>query len=170
MMICQSKRLIMRLLTGADAPMILQLLNEPSFLTNIGDKGVKDLNSAKKYIDEGPLTMQRTLGFSMYCCQLKSTGETIGLSGLIKRTGVEHPEVGFAFFPKYCKQGYGFESAEAAIAHATEQLFIPKLQAICNPDNNASIALLDKLDFTFIKQLLLPDVGCTINLFERPLN
>jgi len=160
----------MRLLTDDDALMILKLLNEPSFLKNIGDKEVKNLESAKKYIKEGPLHIQRTLGFSMYCCQLKSTGEAIGLSGLIKRTGIEHPEIGFAFLSEYCQQGYGFESAKAAIKHASQELFISKLQAICNPDNNASIALLEKLNFNFIKQLLLPEVGCTINLYERISN
>lgn len=169
-MICQGERLILRLLTDDDAPMILSLLNQPSFIKNIGDKGVRNLNDAKNHIAEGPLAMQRSLGFSMYCCQLKTTGETIGLSGLIKRPGIEHPEIGFAFLPQYCKQGYGFESAKATIEYAQEYLRLPKLQAICNPDNNASIALLTKLGFTYIKQLVIPTIDNTINLFERSLN
>jgi len=168
-MICQSERLTLRLLNHDDAPMILSLLNEQSFINNIGDKGVRNLADAKKYIDEGPLAMQNTLGFSMYCCQLNSNGETIGLSGLIKRPGITHPEVGFAFLPQYCQNGYGFESAKAAIEHAKEQLQLPTLQAICNPDNAASIALLTKLGFAYIKQLLLPDIDSTINLFEKSL-
>jgi len=168
-MICQSERLTMRVLNHDDAPMILSLLNEQSFIKNIGDKGVRNLTDAKKYMDDGPLTMQKTLGFSMYCCQLTSTGETIGLSGLIKRSGIAHPEVGFAFLPQHCQKGYGFESAKAAIEHSRDKLQLSTLQAISNPDNAASIALLTKLGFTYIKQLLLPDIGSTINLFEKSL-
>lgn len=168
-MICQSERLILRLLDHDDAPMILALLNEPSFIENIGDKGVRNLNDAKQYIDNGPLSMQKNLGFSMYCCQLRTTGEAIGLSGLVKRDGIEHPEIGFAFLPQYCQNGYGFESATAAITHANKQLNLPILQAICNPDNIASISLLTKLGFTYIKELLLPEIDTTIKLFEKGL-
>ena len=121
-MILETKRLILRLVNSSDKTMILALLNEPNFIKNIGDKDVRDLNSALNYINSGPLTMQSSLGFSLYCCELKETGETIGLSGLIKREGIAHPEVGFAFLSTHCQQGYGFESATAVVNYAFKKL------------------------------------------------
>ncbi|MDG1752421.1 MAG: GNAT family N-acetyltransferase [Thalassotalea sp.] len=167
MIILETKRLILRLLTDSDQNMILQLLNEPAFIENIGDKGVKNLADALNYILTGPLNMQESLGFCLYCCELKNSGELIGLSGLIKREGIEHPEVGFAFLAKHCKKGYGFESASAVVKYAKDVLQIETLQAICNPENIASSSLLTKLGFHFKKQLLHEVSTQKINLFER---
>ena len=166
MEITRTKRLLIRLLTADDAAMILQLLNEPAFLTNIGDKGVSTLNEALNYINTGPLAMQKSLGFSLYCCQLLSTGQAIGLSGLIKREGVEQPEVGFAFLNRFCGQGYGYESAAAVIKHAKTRLGLKQLQAICNRDNQASIGLLTKLGFVYQQDIFLPGEVEKIKLFE----
>lgn len=167
MIILETKRLILRLLADSDQHMILQLLNEPAFIENIGDKKVRNLGDASHYIATGPLTMQESSGFSLYCCQLKSNSEPIGISGLIKREGIEHPEVGFAFLNQYCKKGYGFESANAVIKYAKSALKINTLQAICNPDNVASAGLLTKLGFHFKKQILHDVSEQKINLFER---
>jgi [ribosomal protein S5]-alanine N-acetyltransferase len=167
LIILETKRLILRLLADSDQHMILQLLNEPTFIENIGDKEVRNLVDALNYISTGPLAMQKSLGFSLYCCELKSTGVPIGLSGLIKRKGIKHPEIGFAFLTKHCKKGYGFESSNAVVEYAKNVLQIETLQAICNPNNIASSRLLTKLGFSFRNQILLEGVNPQkINLYE----
>lgn len=167
MIIIETERLTLRLLAESDQQMILQLLNEPAFIKNIGDKNVNSLADALNYIVTGPLAMQTSLGFSLYCCELKNTGETIGISGLIKREGIEHPEVGFAFLAKHCKKGYGFESSNAVAEYAKKTLKIKVLQAICNPENIASASLLLKLGFTYKKQILLDVNTQKVSLFEK---
>jgi RimJ/RimL family protein N-acetyltransferase len=166
-MIVETPRLILRLLNKSDTAMIVELLNEKTFIDNIADKQVRTKDDALNYINNGPLAMQRDFGFSLYCCVRKSDGETIGISGMIKRDGIEHPEVGFAFFSRCCQQGYGFESAQAVIEHASKTLAIEHLQAICNPDNNASIALLTRLGFSFNKNITLDENDKIVMLFDR---
>lgn len=152
----------------AEAPrLLLRLLNEEGFIKNIGDKQVRTKADALNYINNGPLALQRDFGFSLYCCVKKSNGEAIGISGLIKREGIEFPEVGFAFLSKHCQQGYGFESAEAVIKYATTQLLLKHLQAICSPDNKASIVLLSRLGFIFNKNIKLDDNTNEVMLFDR---
>ena len=165
-MILETERLILRLLTKNDQQMIFTLLNEPTFIQNIGDKNVRNLADAWHYISNGPLAMQNSLGFSFYCCELKHSGEPIGISGLTKREGVEHPEVGFAFLDEHCRKGYGFESASAVVKYANTVLHFHKLQAICNPDNQASSNLLIKLGFEFKKQILLDVNVEKVSLYE----
>lgn len=165
--ITETSRLTLRLLNENDVGMILELLNEEAFISNIGDKQVRTELDALNYINSGPLAIQRDFGFSLYCCVRKTDGKAIGLSGLIKRDGIEFPEVGFAFLSKYCQQGYGFESAEAAILHATNILALKHLQAICNPDNHASVALLSRLGFSFNKNINLDNNDKTVMLFDR---
>ena len=167
MKILETKRLILRVLSAADADMILRLLNQADFLTNIGDKGVRNFQDACEYIEQGPVAMQQALGFSLYCCQLKTTGEAIGMSGLIKRDGVEHPEVGFSFLSEYQRQGYGKESVSAVINYARDELLLKKLNAICNPDNKGSIALLTSQKFEEIGLVSVPNIDEDVLLFER---
>ncbi|ARD45385.1 GNAT family N-acetyltransferase [Colwellia sp. PAMC 21821] len=165
-MVLDTARLKLRLLNTSDAVMILALLNEASFIKNIGDKGVRNLQDALHYINNGPLAMQAKFGFSFYCCVKKDDGQVIGISGLTKRDGIDYPEIGFAFFAKYCRQGFGFESAQAIIHYADTQLAIKHLQAICNPGNEASKTLLQRLGFNFDKHIILADTNQTVMLFD----
>jgi len=53
-MILETSRLQIRELTVDDAEFVLALVNEPSFLTHIGDKGVRTLDDARRFILDGP--------------------------------------------------------------------------------------------------------------------
>src|SRR5262245_572037 len=105
MLVCESNRLRVRYLDPAvDAPFILKLLNEPSFLENIGDRGVRTLDDAKRYMTEGPLASYARHGFGLFCVELKELARgteavPIGMCGLLKRDWLPDPDVGFAFFP-----------------------------------------------------------------------
>ncbi|WDD98095.1 GNAT family N-acetyltransferase [Thalassomonas actiniarum] len=169
MIITESSRLVLRVVKLDDAPLMLTLMNEPAYLENIGDKQIRTLDDAGHYLKSGPLAMQQELGFSLYCIERKDTGQAIGLSGLIKRPGVEHPEVGYAILTEHCRQGFGLESVEAVIKHAREQLNLPVLQAITSVDNSASVNLLKRLAFNFQGLITLPGSDEEINLFERKL-
>ena len=54
-LILQTPRLRLRELVEDDAPFILELLNEPSFIANIGDRGVRTLDDAVGSIRKGPV-------------------------------------------------------------------------------------------------------------------
>ena len=46
-MVVETKRLILREITVEDAEFVLRLVNEPSFVSNIGDKCLKNLHDAE---------------------------------------------------------------------------------------------------------------------------
>ena len=46
----ETSRLELRRLSEDDAPFMLELLNEPSFIRNIGDRGVRTIDEARGYI------------------------------------------------------------------------------------------------------------------------
>ncbi|WDE04400.1 GNAT family N-acetyltransferase [Thalassomonas viridans] len=169
MIITETSRLVLRVANLDDAPLMITLMNEPAYLENIGDKEVRNLSDAVNYLKTGPMAMQQELGFSLYCCQRKDTGQTIGLTGLIKRQGIEHPEVGYAILSEHCRQGFGLESVEGVIKHAREELKLPVLQAITSVGNTASVKLLERLEFNFQRLITLPGSSEEINLFERKL-
>jgi RimJ/RimL family protein N-acetyltransferase len=145
----QTERLIIRRLTDADAPFILTLLNEPSFLQYIGDKKVRNLDDARQYIRTGPAASYERHGFGLCLVQLKDTLTPIGMCGLIKRDELPDPDVGFAFIPDFWNKGFAFEAASAVLRDGRERLRLTRILAIVNPDNDASIKLLQKLGLKF---------------------
>ncbi|MEQ1823572.1 MAG: GNAT family N-acetyltransferase [Fimbriimonadaceae bacterium] len=163
----QTERLALRNLTFDDAPFIYELLNDPAWLEHIGDRGVKNLDDARAYIQNGPMKMLADTGFALQVVELE--GVAIGLCGLLKRDYLECPDIGFAFLPKYRGQGYAFEAALGVCRYAGETLNLPKILAICSPANGASANLLINLGFVNVGTLSLPDYGESL-LWERSLH
>ena len=165
MKVLETDRLNLRRISTDDAEFILQLLNEPSFLQFIGDRGVRTLEEARNYILNGPMASYERFGFGLYLTELKEPRVPIGMCGLLKRDTLEDVDIGFAFVPQYWNQGYAMESAAAVMAHAKDAFGINRLAAITSPENEPSIALLLKLGMRFEKLTRLTAEAPEINLF-----
>ena len=159
MTVLETKRLVIRKLTDADAEFIVDLLNQPSFLRYIGDKGVRNTDDAVRYIQAGPIASYDRFGFGQYLVELKETSVPIGMCGLLKRDTLPDVDVGFAFLPQYWTQGYAFEAADAVMVYGREVLGLRRIVAITSLDNTASIRLLEKMGLKFEGLLKLPEQG-----------
>ena len=157
MTILETKRLILKKLTPADAPFILVLLNDPAFICHIGDKGVRDLEGAQSYITLRAGKSYETNGFGMYLTIEKESGQSIGLCGLVKRAEFDFPDVGYAFLPKSTGKGYATESAAAVLKYGNDVLNIPHIIGITSPDNAASVKVLEKIGLHYEKMIIFPD-------------
>ena len=149
MTVLETERLILRHFNLDDAPFVLTLLNEPSFLQYIGDKKVRTLDDARQYITNGPRASYERHGFGLYRVELAGSNTPIGMCGLLKRDELPDPDIGFAFLPDYWNKGFAFEAATAVLNYAREQLKLHRVLAIVNPDNDASIKLLERLGLKF---------------------
>ncbi|NNE70639.1 MAG: GNAT family N-acetyltransferase [Rhodothermales bacterium] len=144
-MTLETKRLRIRLLSEDDAPFILQHLNQPSFIENIRDSGVRTLDDARRYLREGALASYAKFGFGLYLVEVKESGEPIGMCGLLQRPDLAHPDIGFALDPPFWGVGYGLEAAEAVLDHAFTELAATEILAITSLGNQRSARLLEKL-------------------------
>ncbi|MEH6630069.1 MAG: GNAT family N-acetyltransferase [Halopseudomonas aestusnigri] len=153
--ILETDRLRLRELGEADAPFILELLNEPSFIENIVDKGVRNLDQACDYINKGPVKSYRQNGFGLYLTELKELKTPIGMCGLIKREGLDHPDIGYALLPTFWSKGYAFESAAAMLEYAKTVLELPLVVGITSPDNVGSARVLEKIGLKFERMINL---------------
>ena len=149
MTLLKTERLILREFTLDDAPFILTLLNEPSFLRFIGDKKVRTLEAARHYLLNGPMASYAHNGFGLNLVALSDSHTPIGMCGLLKREELPDPDIGFAFLPDFWSKGFAFESATAVMNDARERLKPNRVLAIVNPDNDASIKLLERLGMRF---------------------
>ena len=149
MLVLETERLLLRPFTTDDASFILILLNEPSFLRYIGDKKVRTLEDARQYLSNGPVASYQRNGYGLLLVELKETNTAIGMCGLLKRDELPDADIGFAFLPDYWNQGFAFEAAAAVMKDAREQLRLDRILAIVNPDNYASMKLLERLGLRF---------------------
>jgi RimJ/RimL family protein N-acetyltransferase len=164
-----TERLAIRPFSLGDAPLILRLLNEPRFIRNIGDRGVRDLESAREYLEQGPLASYAAHGFGMWRLALRAADTPIGMVGLLQRTFLDDIDIGYALLPEFCGAGYALEAAQAVVVHAREALGARRLLAIVSPGNEPSIRLLRKLGFDDGGAVRMPGDDADLLLFALTL-
>ena len=144
-----TERLSLRPLLEADAPFVLELLNDPGWIANIGDRGVRSLDAARAYIAErfAPNTW-----FVVRDCK----GEPLGVCGLVERAGLGAPDIGYAFLERHCGRGYATEAAAAVLRHGRDTLGLTRIVAITAPENAASQRVLEKIGFRYAHLIDVP--------------
>lgn len=167
MKVLETERLFLRTLSIDDAAFILELVNEPSWLEFIGDKGVKNLDDARSYIAQGPLEMHDRYGLGLYLAELKENSVPIGTCGLIKRDSLKDVDIGFAFLTRYCGKGYASEAALAVLEHGKCAFGLDRIVAITSPDNHKSIKLLENIGLRFEQMLTLEEHAAEVKLFSH---
>ena len=149
MTVIETERLLLRRLSDDDAEFIVDLLNQPSFLRYIGDKEVRNNADAVRYIQSGPIASYERFGFGLNLVEVKKTGVSIGICGLLKRDSLPDIDIGFAFLPDFWSQGFASEAASAVMTYGREVLGLKRIVAITSLDNDASIRLLEKIGLRF---------------------
>lgn len=156
----ETERLVLDELTaGRDELFIFELLNEPGFLENIGDRGVTDLAAATGYIENGPAASYAKRGFGLWRVVEKASGLSVGICGLIQREVLADPDVGYAILARFAGRGFAQEAAQACVDHGRSKLAMGKIVAITTPDNKASQRVLEKIGLKFDSVIQLPGHG-----------
>lgn len=163
--VIETERLFLRKFTLDDADFMLEMLNTPTWLRFIGDRGVRTVEEAMEYLRNGNIRSYREYGFGFYVVVIKETQESIGICGIVKREGLEDIDIGFAFFPQFMSKGYGYEAASATLNYALNDLKIKRIVAIIDPENVSSIGLIKKIGLVFEKMIQLSPKETELLLF-----
>ena len=159
-------RLVLRRLTPDDAPFILELTNDPDWLRYIGDRGIRTLDDARRYVETGPMEMYARLGFGLYAVERRDGSPPIGICGLLGRDWLESPDLGFAFLPAFRGMGYAREAAAATLDHARDEHAIGRVLAIVSPENADSIRLLKDLGMRFERMAQPPGASSEVCVYS----
>lgn len=165
MNILETARLTLRRFTLDDAEFMLGLLNEPSFIANIGDRGVRTVEGARQFLLSGPIASYERNGYGHYLVELRGSLTPIGTCGLINREFINEIDVGFAFLPAFWSQGYAFEAASAVMEYGRSQLGLKRIVAVVSPGNTGSIRVLTKLGLHYSGPTQLAADAEVIHLF-----
>lgn len=142
-------RLILRPFTEDDAPFILRLLNEPSFIEYIADRGVRSLEQARDYLRKGPMASQAAHGHGLWRVEDRASATPMGMCGLLRRDTLPEPDLGYAFLPEFWGKGFAREAAAACVAWGRDTLGLQGVLAIVTPGNAPSVRLLEALEFSY---------------------
>lgn len=164
--VLETERLQLRHLLKADASFILELLNDPAFIRNVADRGVRTLTQAEGYIVERILSSYQVHGFGFYAVTLKERPIPIGICGLVKRETLDDVDIGYAVLARHCGQGYAYEAAAALLSYAKKILKLGRIVAVVAPGNQSSIKVIEKLGLKFEKVIHLPGYGPKSLLFS----
>lgn len=160
MVILTTERLVLRELSIDDAAFILKLTNDPEWLSNIGDRGVHNLDDAEDFILQGPVASYRKHNFGMYAFCEKVSDKfddlvPMGMCGLIQRDYLDKPDIGYATLPQFRRSGFTREACTGVLTFARDTLSIQRVLGMVSPNNLASIKLLENLGFRFLEQRIL---------------
>jgi [ribosomal protein S5]-alanine N-acetyltransferase len=167
--VLETPRLVLRELTQDDAPFALRLVNEPSWLRFIGDRGVRTLEDARRYLADGPIASYARNGFGLWAVVPRGAPAPLGMCGLIRRESLPDVDVGFAFLPETWGRGLATESAAAVLDHARDRLGVRRVLAITDPENAASIRVLERIGMRREGSVRLPGETLDLHLFVRDL-
>ncbi len=148
MIIAQTERTTIEMLSIEDAPFLLNLVNSPAWLQSIGDRNIHRIDAAEDYLRTGLLKQYDEKGYGYYLVRRKD-GKSIGICGFLKKPHLKNEDFGFAFAPEYLRQGYGFEAGLATLEYGIQHFEFRELDAETSAKNLASIRLLEKLGFSY---------------------
>jgi ribosomal-protein-alanine N-acetyltransferase len=167
--VIETERLTLREMSEADAGVVLEILNDPGFIRFVGDRGVRTIEDAARYIGERFVESYRRNGFGLWLVEAKDERAPVGICGLVTRKELGVVEVGYALLPPFRGRGYAFEAASAALRHAREALGLRRLHAIVDPENAVSIRVLEKLGMKFERPVRLTPEESEVSLFSADL-
>jgi RimJ/RimL family protein N-acetyltransferase len=145
----KTKRLLLNDLSETDAGFIFELVNSPGWIQFIGDRNVRSKAEAVPYIQK----IRSNPATHYWVVKLNTELAPVGIVTLIKRDYLEHHDIGFAFLPGHTKQGYAFEAVSAVLQDLFNSKHHHTLLAVTISENLASVQLLKKLGFSFVKEL-----------------
>ncbi len=166
--IAETERLILRELVPDDLAAMHALFGCPEVM---------------KFSLAGPLTLEQTRerlakdmrhyaehGYGKWAIVLRETGAMIGLGGVSVTVvdGPPAPELGYRLIKSMWGKGYAMEAGRATLDYWVKEVKLPELQAFVEPANTASVNVLEKLGFTYLREASWH--GKTVKMFRKEWN
>ena len=143
----QGRRVDLRWLVQDDAPAILTIFGDPEVMRYWSAPPLLDLDAAKALIAEIQ-EFFRSRHLFQWGVALKGTGEVIGTCTLLGvSTDHRRAELGFALRRSRWGEGRATETLETIIPFAFGTLGLHRLEADVDPDNQRSLATLERQGF-----------------------
>jgi RimJ/RimL family protein N-acetyltransferase len=163
----ETERLVLRPFEAErDAVFMLEVLNDPGFIANVADRGVRTIEQAAAYIRTKFLPGYQRHGVGYCVVELKASGVPIGTCGLLKRDPLDDFDIGYSILERFTGNGYAFEAADALMNYGRTHLGLKRIIGLTSLDNAKSAYLLEKLGLRFERMVRVPGFADESRLFS----
>ena len=161
--VLETPRIILREYTEDDAEDFFRLNSNPDVMRYVPDDPMQSVEEARTILVSHPMADYRERGFGRCACIMKGTGENIGFCGLKYLKEIDDIDLGFRFLPKHWGKGLATEAASECIDYGFSKLALDHIVGFAEPDNHASIRVLEKVGMQFTGMVRL--LGCDMRRY-----
>ena len=148
MFILETKRLLLREMTEADAEHLVRLAQNPNVTKYLPDPPLADVEEAKQIL-ETVIFPQYANGIGRWAVILKGTGEFVGWCGLKYYAQLNEYDLGYRYLEEYWGCGYATEAAQAVLNYGIERLPMARIVGKAMVENIGSRRVLEKIGLVF---------------------
>jgi [ribosomal protein S5]-alanine N-acetyltransferase len=155
MIIQETDRLILRHLHIFDAQAMDRVFGDPKVM--LFGPGIQTQSWVRDWL-RGCLENYQKLGFGPWAVVEKSSSTVIGYAGLFHFPDIDGQteiEVGYRLKHSHWGQGFATEAVMTILKYAFHVLCLPRLIALIDPQNRASIRVAEKVGMHFEKEVML---------------
>ncbi len=155
MIVVQTERLILRHFHLFDAEAMQQIFGDAEVM-RFGP-GVQTIKWIRNWLQEYLVNYYQKWGFGPWAVVDKSRRETIGYCGLVyfpDVAGQPEIEIGYRLARSAWGRGYATEAVIAVRDYAFNVLCLPRLIAMIDPQNVASIRVAEKAGMSYEKEMM----------------
>ena len=166
--IAETERCVIRELAMQDIDALFALYSQPGITHFV--EPLYSKNEESRFQEAYISNMYGYYGYGMWLVTEKESGEVIGRAGLEHREFTEgiELELGYVIAPKWQRKGIATEVCTAILTFAETELDFPRINALTDPKNTASSALLQKLGFRYLEDTGV--TGSRLRRYVRRLN
>ena len=110
---------------------------------------------------------QKELGFSFWAAFEKGTDEFVGRIGVVY-DAPDELMAGYVMHKKFWGKGYASEAMKAILPWVFAHTKFKKIIAICEPENKASIHVMEKIGMHYVRTASKHGITCVQYEIERP--
>lgn len=148
MIVAQTPRLTLRRFAPADAASLAWIYSDPDVMRYIPPGEAWDQSKIDRFVS---ICEERyvTPGFGMWAAELRETpAKIVGHCGLKHLATTQDVEIAWIFGKAYWNKGLATEAARAVLAHGFDALGLPRIVAVAEPANGASLRVMQKMGMT----------------------
>lgn len=165
--IFETPRLILRQLTEADAPLVLELNSSEAVLKYLHEPVLQSIEHAREIIRRIILPQYKSR-LGRWAIHTKDTNEFIGWCGLKYRPELDEVDLGYRLKKTAWGKGYATEAAQHTLEYGFNVLQLKVITGRAHIGNIASIKVLEKIGMQFIKEEMVDDCPVKTYILHNP--
>jgi RimJ/RimL family protein N-acetyltransferase len=163
----ETPRLLFRQLEPSDAAIMYPWLTDADIMRYMPSGQDFNREQVEARINRY-ITHQQQYGYSRGLMIDRTSGEAIGDAGLLYLPATKEVELGYRLGKPWWGKGLATEAAIGWLDYAFNGLGLPEVIAFSHPDNVASVRVIQKSGFTFLRQDNIAGMDVVVYVMRKP--